>query len=262
MLIDTHCHLYHRDYDEDRTLVLARAVAAGVGAMVVIGYDLASSEAAIQLAHEDPRLFAAVGIHPHDAATLDDAALGRLRQMATDPRVVALGEIGLDFYRNLSPRDDQERAFRAQVELARALALPIVIHTRESDTEVLALLEQWRDGDYRGILHCFGSDVATAQRAFDLGLHVGIGGVVTFKNARALQETVHSLPLDRLVLETDCPYLAPHPNRGRRNEPCFVPLIADKLAELHGCSVDTIAESTTANAQRLFPPLASVETWE
>jgi TatD DNase family protein len=255
MLIDTHCHLYHRDYDGDRDVVIARAVEAGVEAMVVIGYDLASSEAAVRLASADRRLFATVGIHPHDAVTLDDAALARLRELAANPRVVAIGEIGLDFYRDVSPREVQERAFRIQVELARELSLPIVLHTRESDAEVLALLEQWRIGAYRGILHCFGNDVATAERAFHLGLHVGIGGVLTFKNARALQETVGTLPLERIVLETDCPYLAPHPFRGRRNEPSHVTLVAAKLAELHARPLDEVAAVTTANAQRLFPAL-------
>jgi TatD DNase family protein len=259
LLVDTHCHLYHRDYDADREAVIARAAAAGVAQMVVIGYDLSSSEAAVRLANGDPRLFATVGIHPHDAATLDEVALGRLRQLAADPRVVAVGEIGLDFYRNLSPREHQERAFRVQVELARELALPIVLHTRESDAEVLALLEEWREGDYRGILHCFGNDAATAERAFELGLHVGIGGVLTFKNARALQETVRSLPLDRIVLETDCPYLAPHPFRGKRNEPAYVPLIAAKLAELHERPVEEVAATSTANARRLFPTMGTDE---
>src|SRR5262249_38976917 len=149
----------------------------------------------------DARVFAAVGIHPHDADKLNRETIDRLRSLAADPRVVAIGEIGLDFYRDVCPRAEQERAFRAQAELARELGLPIVIHTRESDAAVLDLLEEWAAGAYQGILHCFGNDTGTAHRAFDLGLHVGIGGVVTFKNAPELQRTVSGLPLDRIVLE-------------------------------------------------------------
>jgi TatD DNase family protein len=255
MLIDTHCHLNLHQFDEDRAAAIERAVAAGVTEMVVIGYHVASSEAAVRLASTDERLFATVGIHPHDAAMLDTRVLDRLRELAAEPRVVAIGEIGLDFYRNISPRAEQERAFRAQVELARELGLPIVIHTRESDAEVLELLEQWAAGPYQGILHCFGNDAGTAHRVFDLGLHVGIGGVLTFKNARELQQTVSALPLDRIVLETDCPYLAPHPNRGKRNEPAYLPITAAKLAELKALPLEEIARVTTASARRVFPRL-------
>jgi TatD DNase family protein len=259
MLIDTHCHLNNSQYDGDRDAVIERALEAGVERMVVIGYDFPSSESAVSLANQYPSLFATIGIHPHDARCLNAAGLVRLRELASEPRVVALGEIGLDFYRDLSPREEQERAFRLQVDLARELDLPIVIHTRESDAQVLDLLERWRDGEYRGILHCFGNDEATAHRAFDLGLHVGIGGILTFKNARDLQQTVSRLPLDRIVLETDCPYLAPHPYRGKRNEPSYLPLVSARLAELHACTVDEVAAITTRSACGLFPSMAEPE---
>jgi TatD DNase family protein len=252
MLIDTHCHLNHADYDDDRTETIARARAAGVGAMVVIGYDLPSSESALALAAQEPALYAAVGIHPHDARSLDDAAVARLSVLAEQPKVVALGEIGLDFYRDLSPREDQERAFRRQIELARRLRLPIIVHTRESESDVLAILEEVGTDGLSGVLHCFTAGPEIAARCFRLGFHVGLGGVLTFKNARALQETARELPLDRIVLETDAPYLAPHPHRGRRNEPAYVALVADRLAELQGRAPAEIAEITTANARALF----------
>jgi TatD DNase family protein len=260
MLIDTHCHLNHADFDADRTEAIARARAAGVGAMIVIGYDLPSSERAVALAAEEPALYATVGIHPHDARTLDDTALARLSALAQHPKVVGLGEIGLDFYRNLSPRDDQERAFRRQIQLARGLRLPIILHTRESENEVLTILEEEGTDGLAGILHCFSAGPEVAWRCFRLGFHVGLGGVLTFKNARALQETARELPLDRIVLETDAPYLAPHPHRGRRNEPAYVALVADRLAELHGRAPGEIAEITTANARALFGPRLSPGT--
>jgi TatD DNase family protein len=257
MLIDTHCHLNHADFDADRTEAIARARAAGVGAMVVIGYDLPSSERAVALAAEEPALYATAGIHPHDARTLDDSVLARLSVLAQHPKVVGLGEIGLDFYRNLSPRDDQERAFRRQIELARRLRLPIILHTRESESDVLEILEEVGTDGLSGILHCFSAGPEVASRCFRLGFHVGLGGVLTFKNARALQETARELPLDRIVLETDAPYLAPHPHRGRRNEPAYVALVADRLAELHGRAPAEIAEITTASARALFGPRLS-----
>jgi TatD DNase family protein len=260
MLIDTHCHLYHTEFDADRTETIERARAAGVGAMVVIGYDLPSSQRAVALAAEEPALSATVGIHPHDARTLDDSALARLSVLAQHPKVVGLGEIGLDFYRNLSPRDDQERAFRRQIELARELRLPIILHTRESESDVLEILEEVGTDGLSGILHCFTAGPEVASRCFRLGFHVGLGGVLTFKNARALQETARELPLDRIVLETDSPYLAPHPHRGRRNEPAYVALVADRLAELHGRAPAEIAEITTANARALFGPRLSPGT--
>jgi TatD DNase family protein len=260
MLIDTHCHLNHADFDADRRAAIARARAASVGAMVVIGYDLPSSERAVALASEEPALFATIGIHPHDARALDDTALARLATLAEHPKVVAVGEIGLDFYRNLAPRPDQERAFRRQIQLARRLRQPIILHTRQSEEEVLTILEDEGTDGLPGILHCFSAGPEVAERCFRLGFHVGLGGVLTFKNARALQETAKELPLDRIVLETDAPYLAPHPHRGRRNEPAYVALVAERLAELHGRAPVEIAEITTANARALFGPRLSLGT--
>jgi len=260
MLIDTHCHLNHSDFDADQEAAIRRAHSAGVGAMVVIGYDLVSSEAAIAMADREPSIFATVGIHPHDAVQCHGEALRRLRQLGGHPRVVALGEIGLDFYRNLSPRAAQETAFRRQIHLARDLGLPIILHTRQSEVEVLDLLEEEGTGGLPGIMHCFSAGPEIAARCFDLGFHVGIGGVLTFKNARELHATVAGLPLDRIVLETDAPYLAPHPHRGKRNEPAYVALVAARLAELHGCGIEEVGAVTTANARAVFGERLAVGT--
>jgi TatD DNase family protein len=253
MLIDTHCHYNHEAFDADRAEAITRARAAGVERAVVIGYDLASSEWAVRLAEEFPELWAAVGIHPNDAAQATPEGLQQLEAMARHPRVVAIGEIGLDFHWNVEPRECQEAAFQVQARLARRLGLPIILHTRESDRDVVAMLEA-EGGEWRGILHCFGGDPEVGRRALNVGLHLGLGGVLTFKNARQLQETVKTLPLDRIVLETDAPYLTPMPHRGRvkRNEPCFLPFVARQLASLKGLSEEQVAATTTANAQTVF----------
>lgn len=249
MLIDTHCHFNHHAFDEDRAEAIGRAREAGVGRMVVIGYDLASSEWAVGLAEEFAELYAVVGIHPNDAAEATPAGLARLEELAGREKVVALGEIGLDFHWNVAPRERQEAAFREQLRLSRRLVLPIVLHTRESDREVVGVLESEGD-EWRGILHCFGGDPEVGERALALGLHLGLGGVLTFKNARQLQETARVLPLERVVLETDAPYLTPMPHRGRikRNEPCFLPFVARQLGELRGLDEAEVASVSTSNA--------------
>jgi len=253
MLIDTHCHYNHEAFDTDRAEAIQRAREAGVGRAVVIGYDLASSAWAVQLTEEFPELYAAVGIHPNDAAEATPEGLLRLEVLAAHPKVVALGEIGLDFHWNVEPPERQRAALREQLHLARQLGLPIVLHTRLSDREVVAALEE-EGGTWRGILHCFGGDPEVARRALAVGLHLGLGGVLTFKNARQLQETTRTLPLERVVLETDAPYLTPMPHRGRirRNEPCYLPFVARHLAALRGLSEDEIAAITTRNATALL----------
>ena len=259
-LIDTHCHLYHQDYDPDRDDVIARAYAAGVEQLVVIGYDLPSSEAAVALAAGSEHIYATVGVHPHEAEAYSEELQERIGALAHAPRVVAIGEIGFDFYRDLSPRDAQERAFRAQIQLALALRLPIVVHTRESVAETLEVLADYAPAGLRGVMHCWSGTQEQADRALELGFVLGIGGVVTFKNGRSLQEIVARVPLECLVLETDCPYLAPTPHRGRRNEPGYVPLIAQGVAELRGLTMPEVAAATTATAERLFGLSASART--
>lgn len=252
--VDTHAHLDDRKYQADQLEVIQRAMGAGVTTIINIGADLASSRASVKLAEGSPGLYATVGVHPHDAATVDRGALDELRRLAQHPRVVAIGEIGLDYYRDLSPRPQQREAFAAQLDLAASLGKPVVIHDREAHDETVGLLNEWaRGGASRaGVMHCFAGDLALARRVLDLGFYIGVDGPVTFNNARRLVELVRQLPADRLLLETDCPYLTPHPHRGRRNEPAYVPLIAQRIAEIKEVSLAWIASVTSANAARLF----------
>ncbi len=265
-LIDTHAHLDFPNFDADRAAVVERARAAGVMAIVNVGADLASSRRAVGLAEQYRTIYAAVGIHPHDAKKLDGAALAELRDLAQHPKVVAIGEIGLDFYRDLSPREAQRRAFRAQLAWAAKLAKPVIIHDRDAHGEILEILADWatglgdsplagaRDGSAGrlGVLHTFSGDLEMAERAIELGFYISVSGPVTYKNARQLPDIVQALPLDRLLVETDCPFLAPYPHRGKRNEPAYVRLVAERVAELKGIPVDELAMATTANAQHLF----------
>jgi TatD DNase family protein len=258
-LIDTHAHLDFSQFDADRQDVIERAQAAGVAAIVNVGTDLRSSRRAVALASKYGMLYAAVGTHPHHAKKLDGDTLAKLRDLAQETKVVAVGEIGLDYYRNLSPPDVQRRAFRAQLAWAARLGKPVIIHDREAHDEVMDILTDWASGlkgsalaGRLGVLHTFSGDLRMANRAIDLGFFVSISGPVTYKNARELPVIVQTLPLDRLLVETDCPYLAPHPHRGKRNEPAYVRLVAGRIAELRGMPFDDLAEATTSNARRLF----------
>jgi TatD DNase family protein len=252
-MIDSHCHLDFPQFDQDRDEVLARALEAGLVAIVNPGTDLESSRRALALAERCDTIYAAVGVHPHDASTLDPQTLAELRQLAAYPRVVAIGEIGLDYYRDLSPRAEQRAAFEAQLALAAELGLPVIIHQRESATDVMAALRDWAAGGHAGcVLHAFSGDAAMAHEAVELDFHIGVGGPLTFQNARDLPEIVSDLPVECLLVETDAPYLAPHPYRGRRNEPAYVRLVAERLAELRQMPLDALARQATANAGRLF----------
>jgi TatD DNase family protein len=258
-LVDTHAHLDFDKFDDDRQAVIDRALAAGVAAIVNVGVDVASSQRAVALAAQHPSIYAAVGMHPHDAKKLDGGALAELRQLAQAPKVVAVGEIGLDFYRDLSPRDVQRRAFQAQLAWAAKLGKPVIIHDRNAHAEVMDILAGWASGvrdpglaGRLGVLHTFSGDRAMAEQAIDLGFYISISGPVTYKNARELPEIARNVPLDRLLIETDCPFLAPHPYRGKRNQPAYVRLVAERIAELRGMHIDDFAEATTANARRLF----------
>jgi len=252
-MIDSHCHLDFSHFDQDRDEVLARAAEAGLVAIVNPGADLESTRRAVALAHKYANLYAAVGIHPHDASTLNPLALSELRQLAAHPKVVAVGEIGLDYYRDLSPRAQQRAAFEAQLALAHELGLPVIIHQRESAADVMAILRDWAAAGYTGcVLHAFSGDEATADEAVALGFYIGVGGPLTFQNARRLPEIVARLPLDRLLIETDAPYLAPHPYRGKRNEPAYVAVVAHRLAELRQMPLEAVARQVTNNARQLF----------
>jgi TatD DNase family protein len=258
-LADTHCHLTLDAFDIDRDQVLARAEAEGISPILVPGIDLASSRSAVALADSRPDLFAAVGVHPHEAKSWSPATPGLLANLARHDSVVAIGEIGLDFYRDLSPRALQIEVFKAQLDLARRLSLPVVVHQRDAEDEVLSLLLEWHnslaDSHLRqrpGVLHGFSSSLAMAKRAMRAGFYVGLGGPVTFKNAKNLREMVPSLPLDRILTETDAPYLAPHPHRGKRNEPAMIRLVARALSTLMESPLDVVARVTSNNASSLF----------
>jgi TatD DNase family protein len=252
-IVDTHCHLDFPQFDDDRQAVLERCHAAGVGQLINPGTDATSSQRAVRLAEQYDQVFAAVGVHPHDAASMDLDMLGRLKAMAQHPRVVAWGEIGLDYYRDLSPRDQQWQAFEKQLAAASELGLPVIIHQREAAQDVMAVLRTWATDGHPGcVLHAFSGDAAMVEEAVDLGFYIGIGGPVTFKNARVLPYVAPAIPLTRLLVETDAPYLAPHPHRGQRNEPAYTALVVQRLAELLHVGVEDIATQTTTNARRLF----------
>ncbi len=235
--------------------MLGRARAADVNTLICVGYDLETSRLAQQLAasHDAgtaPRLFATAGLHPHDAKELTDDLLDELRQLCLNANVVAVGECGLDFFRNLSSVEEQRKAFAAQIELAVEIGLPLVIHDRDAHDEVWQLLKAHRAS--RGVMHCFSGDWAFAEKCLDLGFHISIAGPVTYKNARDLPEVARRVPADRLVIETDSPYLPPHPYRGARNEPARVRLVAECVAALRGVDVEVLAAQTSANAAMLF----------
>lgn len=253
-VIDTHAHLDFDDFDADRAQVLQRAEQAGVRCIINPGADIESSRRAVRLAKTHKHIYAAVGIHPHDAKTVDQEALRELRRLAKHPKVVAIGEIGLDYYRNLSPREVQRQAFRYQLELAAELGLPIIVHDRDAHDDIVAILQEWKNaGDaLSGVFHAFSGDQALARRLMAMGFYIGIAGPVTFQNARRLAALVKMLPLDRLLIETDCPYLTPHPYRGQRNEPAYVRLVADKVAELKELDSDDVACQTSHNACEVF----------
>ena len=266
LLVDTHCHLNLAQFDGDRAAVLARAQAAGVARVVVIGIDRATNRQVVELAERHPEVYAVVGYHPNSADECDAQALDELRATLRHPRVVALGEIGLDFYWDRQPRGLQAEVFQAQLDLAVDLGKPVVVHIRsrpepghDAHAATWAMLQPWAarhpwTGTERplGVLHCFAGDAALAEAALSAGFYLGVDGPLTYKNGRALQALAQAWPLDRLVVETDAPYLPPHPYRGQRNEPAYVRLVAEKLAELHGVSLEQVARTTTAAAKRLF----------
>lgn len=256
MLIDTHCHLNHARFAEDLPDCLERARAADVRQMIVVGYDLESSAQAVARAEaHPPALFAAAAVHPHDAKSWNEEVANRLRALADHPRVVAIGEIGLDFHYDFSPRPDQFAAFRAQMRLAREANLPVIIHCREAYEETLEVLADEGADETGGVMHCWAGTEAQAARTTDLGLSLGFGGTLTFKNAEEVRACARAAPLESLLVETDAPYLAPVPHRGHRNEPAYTRLVAEKLAELRGMTLAEIAILTTGNAHRCFPRL-------
>jgi len=251
-LFDTHAHLHFPQFADDLVAVLERARASGITRMLTIGTDVEDSRAAVALAQREPDVWAAVGIHPHDAATADDEAIAELERLAEAPRVVAIGEIGLDFFRNLAPRDVQERAFRRQLALARRTRKPVLVHCRDAHEETLGVLTTEGVKDTSGIMHCFSGDAEIARRCLDLGLLISLAGPVTYPNAKKLPDVARLVPADRLVVETDCPFLPPQPYRGKRNEPAYLSITAARVAELRGEPIEHLAEQTSKNACSLL----------
>lgn len=262
MLFDSHTHLESPRFEGDREAVISRARQAGVARMVTCGSDLATSRASLALAEAHAGVYAAVGIHPHEArsavraqegeqATLLEAVFDELATLAKHERVVALGEMGLDYHYDFSPRPVQRAALARQLALAASMGLPVILHNRESDADFRQIVEAGPQG-LRGVLHCFLADRAMAEWALARGLYLGIGGPITFRNVTHLDEIVAWMPRERLLIETDCPYLAPHPMRGRRNEPAFVRHVAEHIAGVWGATVEEVARQTTTNANRLF----------
>lgn len=252
-LLDSHAHVDARPYAGEVDDVLARAASAGVTKVVSIGQWHAPGDfgGAIELAAAHPgKVFATIGIHPHEVAKVPDEDWRELERLAALPATVAVGETGLDYHYDHSPREDQRRWFAHQLALAKRVGKPVVVHTREADDDTVAILGEAKIG--AGVIHCFTGDPDRARIYLDMGLYLSIPGVVTFKNADPLREAVRMAPLDRLLVETDCPYLAPLPHRGKRNEPAYVRLVAEKVAELKGISLDEVAEATTRNAKTLF----------
>ena len=251
-LFDTHAHLHFPDFDADRAEMLARARQAGVTRILTIGTEVPTSRAALALAEHEADVWAAAGVHPHDAADAGAETIAEIEHLASAARVVAVGEIGLDFFRNLSPRDAQERVFRELIGVARRVRKPVVVHCRDAHAEVLAILAEERVAEVGGIMHCFSGDVAIARRCLDLGLLVSLAGPVTYPNARALPDVARFVPSDRLVIETDCPFLPPQGYRGKRNEPAYLVLTAARVAELRGEPVEELGQCASDNARRLL----------
>jgi TatD DNase family protein len=254
-LVDTHCHLDPSYFPAGPGDVVARAEAAGVGGFVVIGVgkDLSQARAAVALAASSPaKVAAVVGVHPHDATSLDDAAFDELAALAADPHVVAVGEIGLDYHYDHSPRDAQRATFARLIALARSVKKPIVVHTREASADTLAVLASEGAREVGGVIHCFSEDLAFARGALALGFDLSFSGIVTFKSARSVHDVAAWAPADRILVETDSPYLAPVPLRGKPCEPAYIVHTAARLAELRGVTADEVARLTTANAERRF----------
>lgn len=253
-MIDSHCHLDSDKFDADRDAAISRALAAGVTTMLAIGTGEGPPDldAAIRLAEAHPAFLATVGVHPHNAHRVTSETYPALRALAQHPKCVSIGEIGLDYHYDFSPRDEQREVFVEHLKLARDLKLPIIIHTREAWADTIEILQQHWDPALGGVFHCFSEGVAEAEQALALNFHFGLGGVVTFPKADRLREAASFIPLDRILLETDAPYLAPVPFRGKRNEPAYLPHTAKRLAALRGLTNSELEELTTRNFRHLF----------
>jgi TatD DNase family protein len=256
-LVDTHCHLDLHAFNRDRQEVLLRAQQAGLIRILIPGIDLQNCQSVLQLCDAHTEVYGAVGIHPNSAMTWNTQTLSTLRILVQHPKVVAIGEIGLDFYRDQAPKEIQLQIFREQLQLAGEYGLPVIVHSRQAESETLDILSEWavtrpKDSPPPGVLHSYSGDEPTAKRAITLEFFLGITGPVTFRNAVQLHELVTALPLTNLLIETDAPFLTPHPHRGDRNEPAFVRHVAEKIASLKNLPLEQVSEITTANAAQLF----------
>jgi len=252
MYIDSHCHLTHDDFDQERDEVLERAVEAGVEAILTVGTTPRDSLLARDLALDREMVYATAGVHPHEAQHYNPVSLAQVLRLASDERVLAIGEIGLDYHYDHSPRDKQRSVFRELLTAAVQVGRPVVIHSREAEADTLAILEEVGGGGLRGVLHSFTGSMEMMRRAVEIGLHIGISGIVTFPNAGALREVVKKVPVARLLIETDAPYLAPRSHRGRRNEPAWVAEVCEVVAEVRGVKDRTVARRTRDNFRELF----------
>ena len=252
MFIDTHVHLNADQYEEDLEEVIQRALDANVTKMVVIGFDRKTIEKAMELSEAYPFIYAVVGWHPVDAIDCTEEDLQWIESLAKHPKVVGIGEIGLDYHWDKSPKDVQQELFRKQIHLAKKVELPIIIHNREATADVVQILKEEGAREVGGIMHCFSGSVETARECIDMNFMISLGGPVTFKNAKTPKQVAEEIPLEHLLIETDAPYLAPHPNRGKRNEPAYVTLVAEEIARLKDMPVEEVAEATTRNALKLF----------
>lgn len=252
MLFDTHVHLNADQFQDDLQEVIDRARETGVSNMVVVGFDRPTITKAMELVEKYDFLYASVGWHPVDAIDMTDEDLAWIEELSQHPKVVAIGEMGLDYYWDKSPKEVQKEVFRKQIQLAKKVNLPIIIHNREATSDIVGILREEEAHTVGGIMHCFSGSVEVAMECVEMNFYISLGGPVTFKNARKPKEVAEAVPLEKLLIETDCPYLAPHPYRGKRNEPSYVKLVAQQIADLKGLSYEEVAKETTDNAKKLF----------
>ncbi len=252
MIFDTHAHYDDDAFDEDREILLAGLNAAGIGTVVNIGASLASTKTTLALAERYPFIYAAVGVHPSETAELDEERMKWLEEMCASPKVVAVGEIGLDYHWDEPEREVQKRWFREQIRLARRVDLPMVVHSRDAAKDTLDIIKEEQASEAGGVIHCFSYGVEIARAYLDMGFYLGVGGVLTFKNAKKLREVVAYMPMDRLLLETDCPYMAPTPHRGERNSSMYLPLVVKAVSGIKGIPEEEVIAVTEANARRMY----------
>ncbi|MBN2108296.1 MAG: TatD family hydrolase [Deltaproteobacteria bacterium] len=251
-IIDSHAHLDLPEFSHDLDAVIQRALDSGIDSIITVGIGMDECRKALEIAARYPFIYATLGMHPHNAAECDRAAIDFIEKNAADAKVVALGEMGLDFFRNRSPGDAQRSCFRDQLGLARSLNMPVVIHDRDAHDETVAILREEHAHDMGGVLHCFSGDTAMAFACIDMGFYISIPGTVTFKSAQLIQEVVRNVPLEHLLIETDCPFLTPAPYRGKRNEPSYVRLVAEKIAQIKQLPIDEVARATATNTRKVF----------